>query len=69
MEERKDAGVSCLTALRANDSSADAQGEAGTRPCVSAQTGGLGESKGTSRSHGPFTVHTAASHMGSQHNG
>lgn len=54
--EQKDARVSCLTALRANDSSTDARGEAGTRPCVSAQTGGRGrgESKGTSRSHGPL---------------
>lgn len=52
--EQKDARVSCLTALRANDSSTDAQGEAGTRPCVSAQTGGRGESKGSSRSHGPL---------------
>lgn len=52
--EQKDARVGCLTALRANDSSTDAQGEAGTRPRVSAQTGGQGESKGTSRSHGPL---------------
>lgn len=53
MGEQKDARVGCLTASRANDSSADAQGEAGTRPCVSAQTGGQGESKDSSRSHGP----------------
>lgn len=40
--EQKDPRVGCLTALRANDSSTDAQGEAGTRPCVSPQTGGQG---------------------------